>query len=98
MKMWYKFFECECCSEGIMLSHEINDPYPVIDLAFFKDGFHGRYFLTFKQRLRYMWQILTKGTVWTDMVILDKNQAKDLGNELIKFSNREGVHKHVDKN
>ena len=89
MKIWKKFYECDCMSEGIMLSYEIDDPYPVIDLAFFYHGFHGKHMLTFGQRLKYMWQIFTKGTVWKDMVILTQEQAKALGTDLLEFSEKE---------
>jgi hypothetical protein len=83
MKIWNKFYECECGEELIMLSHEDDDNY--IYLAFFQQNFGGRYFLSFKERIRYIWRILTKGTVWNDMVILNKSEAKKLGIDLIEI-------------
>lgn len=87
MKIWKKFYECECGEELIMLSRETDDCY--IYLAFFQQNFGGRYFLTLRERIRYMWQILTKGTVWNDMVIIDREEAKKLAEGLIEYSENE---------
>jgi len=88
MKMWKKFYECDCAGEGIMISYETNDPYPVIDLAFFGYGFNSSKQLNWFHRLRWSWYILRKGLPWNDMVILTQDQAKELGTDLLYFANK----------
>ena len=82
MKIWKRFYECDCTSEGIMLSYEMDDPYPVIDIAFYTLGFNSCKELGLFQRLRWAWRILRKGTIWNDMVILRQSEAKKLGKDL----------------
>lgn len=100
MKHWKKFYVCECGGEGIMTSYEYSEKYnekemPIIDLAFFQQGFGGCKDLTFRDKIRWCWHILTKGDVWCDMVILDKKTAKELGRDLLKWGNNE---KKAEKN
>jgi hypothetical protein len=85
---WKKFYECDCTCEGIMMSYEIDDPDPVIDLAFYTIGFDSSKILTFKDKLRWCWHILIKGTPWSDMVILNQKQAKELGKDLLEFAEK----------
>ena len=90
MKIWEKFYECECGSEVIAISKDREDKKdPNIYLAFFKQGFHGIYALTWRERLRTIWQIITKGTLWADTVILSPKESKNLAQGLIEFSKKE---------
>lgn len=85
MDIWEKFYSCDCGAEGVALSKEFDgDGY--VYLAFFNQSLHSVNALTFKERIRSIWQIITKGTVWNDMVILNPKVAKELGEDLIKWS------------
>ena len=88
MKMCKKFYECDCSGEGIMISYEMDDPYPVVDLAFFTHGFNSSKQLGWFQRLKWSWYILRKGTIWNDMVILNQDHAGKLGKDLLEFSQK----------
>lgn len=87
MRYWKRFVECDCKSEGIMVSYEYDEnAIPFIDLAFFKhENKFTRDTLNLWYRLRWCWQIIWFGQPYTDMVILDKRAAKELMNELKLF-------------
>lgn len=89
--LWYKFIECDCAAEGVMLSTEdclTDDPKTngqrQIYLAFFQNGWNGKE-LTFKQKLRWIWQILTEGVPFGDTVILNVGNALLLKHYLNRF-------------
>jgi len=89
MKIWKKSYYCECGGENITISHEYDEGCEKsIDLAFFKQGFDSKGFLSWKDRLRWCWEILRRGTVWCDMVILNQSTARKLGIDLLKFSEK----------
>lgn len=86
--IWNKFYECDCSSEGIMLGYD-SELKELINLAFFHNGLRcdsGNKF-SLKEKLRWCWQILAKGCPWTDLVMLNKNNARNLGNDLLKWAN-----------
>lgn len=85
--IWKKFIQCQCGTEGIMISYDYKEKgLPVIDLAFFVYGYITNRPLTLWKKLRYCWHILIKGEPFTDEVILNQKNAKELAKELIKFS------------
>ncbi len=90
MKIWEKFYECECGSEVVAISKDRDDEEdPCIYMSFFKQGFRGIYALTWKERLRAIWTIITKGTLWADNIILSPKEAKNLAQGLLEFSEKE---------
>lgn len=90
-KWWNKFYVCNCDTEGIMISYEYEENgLPLVDLGFFQQGLKcDKQSLSFKDKLRWCWHILTKGVPFADLVILDQETAKELGEDLIKFSQKE---------
>ena len=89
--LWHKFIECDCGAEGIMLSTEdclTDSPREngqrQIYLAFFQNGWNGKQ-LSFSQKLRWIWQILTKGIPFGDTVILNIGNALLLKHYLGRF-------------
>lgn len=89
MKMWYKFYECECNTEGIMLGYDHEEEnFPQIDLAFFQHGIVGRHPLDFWKRFKWAWYLIKTGLPFIDQVILDQKTAKELGEDLLKFANK----------
>ena len=89
-KMWQKFYECNCGTEGIVISHEYFDDeekkFGLIDMAFFQHGFVGIHPLSFKERLRWCWHLLKTGQPFLDSVMLNKKVAEELGTDLLKWS------------
>jgi len=90
---WKKSYYCDCGGESIVISYDYEDETTtdsnmVIDLAFFKQGFDSKGFLSWKERIRWCWEIIRRGTVWCDMVVLSQSTARSLGNDLIKFGNK----------
>ena len=91
MKIWKKFYECECSGDGIMLSHEqepllSGDTNTTIYLAFFAHGWDGS--INLWRRLKYCFHLLKTGLPYTDMVVLNRRTCEELGRDLIKFSER----------
>ena len=76
--LWWKFIECDCASEGVMISAENDDPTTY--LAFFGNFFDRR--LGFKQRARFIWNVLTTGKPYADMVCLSPEKVKELATSL----------------
>lgn len=84
------YYECECYGEGIMITYDyfIDEP-PELSLCFFQYGWMPKTELSFRQKCRWIWQIMTKGLPWTDMVMLNQDTAKALGEDLITFGNKD---------
>ena len=76
--------------EGIMLSHEYEDEIPLIDLAFFSEGF-GKREMGLRERLHCCWRILREGRPYIDMVVLNKEMAKELGTDLLAWGKYEPI-------
>ena len=77
------YYKCSCHGEGIMLQYYFNEP--TVDLSFWQLGFDDKR-LSWKNKVRYIWQVLTTGLPYNDMVILTKKEAGRLGNDLLLFS------------
>lgn len=73
-----KFFQCSCYSHSLLV--EKNEDMAAI--SFFSRGFDG-YKLGFWQRIKWCFRILFKGFPYTDMVLLKKDQIR----QLVKFLN-----------
>jgi hypothetical protein len=84
-KIWRKFYECECGAEGIMISKDDFDK-DTLYLAIFRNSFYEIYPLSFKGKIKAIWDILIHGTVWDDTIILNKEEAMQLGMDLMDWS------------
>lgn len=89
-KLWYKFYECSCHTEGIMCSYEYpsDDNCEQVDIAFFDHGLVTNRKLSWTQQLRFIWKVLRTGTPYCDLVSLDKKTAKELGKDLIEWAEK----------
>jgi hypothetical protein len=76
MKNNIAHFRCECHSEGLVVCKD-GDDYEFAFVSYHMQS----YKLTWRSRLRTIWQLIRKGTYYTDQVILDKKRVK----ELVKF-------------
>lgn len=86
-----EFFNCDCYTEGVILSHEVHkwrdDDFIEHDIYLTFWNYGNKYqngTLRFKDKLRWMWQILTKGIPYPDGIILHEDEAERLGNALLK--------------
>jgi hypothetical protein len=69
----YFFQECSCHGEALTIEpvYRDHDFY----FSYWKQGFGDFHNLSFKQRLRWCWQLLTKGAPYTDFVIVNADDA-----------------------
>lgn len=74
-----KFIMCACQSESILLEKYCNEQE--IYLSLFGRGLNVQRY-TFKDKLRHIWQILTKGSPYTDEIVLSSQKAKELADAL----------------
>lgn len=80
-----EIYLCSCQGEGISVDRfDENEIY----MAFWKQGLASNFPLSFKQRLRWIWQILIKGEVWNDEVVLTDETARELGEHLLKITSK----------
>lgn len=81
-----KFVMCSCSSESVLIekyAHE-NEIY----LSLFGRGLNVKRY-NLKDRLRHIWQILTKGSPYTDEIVLSRDSAKELASTLTTFANED---------
>jgi hypothetical protein len=78
-----KYYDCMCNMETIAIEKFDDDS---ICLAFFQRGLNNSKLFTWKQKTNAIWQILTKGTLYADMVYLSPAKAKELGKDLIELT------------
>ena len=95
MKCWkHKHYECDCGTEVLLIENE----YPgrgslplldeTLDISFFSYGHTGRYPLSIKQRIRWCWYLMKSGMPFADMIVLTRETAKELGKDLVDWSER----------
>lgn len=79
-----KFIECECASEGLLITHWPHDTMDrSIYLTMYSAGTYSNDALSFRERLRHAWNIMKTGHPFTDSLILNESTAKELGEYLI---------------
>lgn len=86
--IWRMFIECDCHSEGIMVSYDDTDPYPNINLAIFSHGKYKNNTVSFKEKLRYCWHLFRTGNPFDDEIMLRQETARELGKALLTFANK----------
>lgn len=69
------FIPCTCTSEAL---HITSDEEGELYISIWQVGYSRDNTLTWRQRLRYCWQILTKGRPYGDQVVLDKKGRSEL--------------------
>jgi hypothetical protein len=67
------FIECDCYSEGIKLNYEDGLLY----ISLYQKGFKPRT-KSIKEKLRWIWQIITKDIPYDDELIISKDKIKQL--------------------
>lgn len=79
MKVIKKYISCSCESETILLE-KFSDESEIY-LSLFSRGLNVKRY-NFLDRIRHIWQIVTKGAPYTDEIVLDKKRALQLSKEL----------------
>jgi hypothetical protein len=69
------FLICDCYGHGLLVE-KYNDEKKV-SLSLFERGLDGR-ILSWRDRLRWCWQILRHGMPWSDYIILNEENQKQL--------------------
>ena len=70
-----KFFKCDCHSEGMLITKF--DDEEELYFSYWREGINPIK-LSWWMRLRLCWMVLTKGNVYNDQVILNKEKAMEL--------------------
>lgn len=77
----YKFIQCQCSSEGLMVRYyrEFFNDNNIKEFYFslFNEGFQGRK-MYWKDKLRLIWKIIKTGQPYTDQLILHEQDTKKL--------------------
>ena len=73
------FLICDCFSHGLLV--EKFEGEEEVSLSLFERGLDGR-ILSWSSRLRWCWQILRHGKPWSDFIILNTENQKQLKNFL----------------
>lgn len=68
------FLECDCYSEGIKFNY---DEDGLLNISLYQRGFKPRT-KTWREKLRWIWQIITKDVPYDDEVVISKNKIKQL--------------------
>lgn len=74
------FLECSCYSEGVKFDY--NKEENTLEISIYQKGLTPRT-KSLKEKLRWIWQIITKNTIYGDEVILDQKNI----NKLAEFVN-----------
>lgn len=76
------YVKCSCHSEGFYINYEEEGLYYV---SFFSLGYRSGE-LSFWNKLRWVWHILSKGKPFDDQVVLNKEEAKKIA-DFIRTNN-----------
>lgn len=71
--------KCDCF--GHALEVERDEEFNRFNLCIWERGYGNKYALPWFWKLKQCWQILTEGHLWSDQVILSRDNA----DELVKF-------------
>jgi hypothetical protein len=74
------FVKCTCHSEGLMVEADEDSLY----LSIWERGYGHDNTLSWKQKLRYIWQILKHGKPYGDQIVLDRKGCFALSKALIE--------------
>lgn len=67
---------CGCKSEVLVL--EYDKEIGLMDLCIYEIGVSYRNKMSWRQKIRYIWQVLIHDTPYRDQIVLDVNQLKKL--------------------
>jgi transglutaminase/protease-like cytokinesis protein 3 len=71
------FILCDCRSEVLVLEHDIE--YGLTELSIYENMSSYGHKMSLWQKLRYIYQVLVHNRPYSDQIILNQDQLKDLG-------------------
>lgn len=80
-----KFYECNCYTEGIGYSVIDDESWHELNLFMWSRGkyYHGEP-LSFRERLRWCWNVIKTGVPYTDECCLTSDVAREFANDILK--------------
>lgn len=76
----YKFIMCDCGGQAVCIDHDEDQMF----LSFFEHGAHNDNTLSWKERIRWIWNVLKTGRPFSDYIVIEKEKALELGNEILR--------------
>jgi len=76
--MKYKFFKCECSAEVVMVESDGEYYYVSLFNNYYHDGK-----ISLIDRVKYMVKILFTGKIYSDQIVMNRQEAKSLTNFLL---------------
>jgi hypothetical protein len=70
------FILCDCRSEVLVLDHDFE--YELTELSIYENMSSYGHKMSFWQKLRYIYQVLVHNRPYSDQIILNKEQLKDI--------------------
>ena len=70
------FILCDCRSEVLVLDHDFE--YDLTELSIYENMSSYGHKMSFWQKLRYIYQVLVHNRPYSDQIILNKEQLKDI--------------------
>ena len=77
-----EFFLCSCGAEGILISRYSEDKEIIVSILEYRSP---PYF-DWRNRLRYIWNVIRTGYPYSNDVILNQSDALRLGQKLVEWS------------
>ena len=71
-----EFILCDCKSEVLVI--EYDNEYDFAELSIYENFSSYAYKMSFWQKLRYIYQVFVNGRPYSDQIILNKTQLKNL--------------------
>jgi hypothetical protein len=71
-----KIIKCTCGSEAIIF--DVDEDLDLIYVSIWQDGCHKNNKLSFKERIRWIWKLITTGTPFYDQMVLDIKSIEDI--------------------
>lgn len=71
------FILCDCRSEVLVLDHD--SEYGLTELSIYENMSSYSHKMSFWQKIRYIYQVLVHNRPYSDQILLNKDQLKDLG-------------------
>jgi hypothetical protein len=88
-----KLYRCDCYGSGLVIGNELDDKdHPVLHVSFWALGGY-KTKLDWKERWRWIWNIIKTGSPWTDQIILNSTAAEELCTDLRRMLDEAKVKK-----
>ena len=80
-----KLYTCECHTCGFTITNDDARPFDIW-VSFWKYGQRGAHGWPWKQRIKHIWAVITRGHAYDSMIVLSQATAKEIGQRLIELS------------